>query len=144
MKTFGFFRETQGDPSLASVFDAVAGSAGNAGAAGYLDGGAVVLSSPESVFDPFAPDVVMGQALVLTDGEWVWPAEAAYLVRAYGLEVPAELAARMSAFGNDCPDVAADVLAAITSELVASGPLTMRPQTFPDDLFDDLLNEGDS
>lgn len=71
----------------------------------YMDGAAVVLSTPTAQPSPFRIADAMIPSVVLTDGVWIWCLEATVGVRDYRMALPNSFLARVAQFGGRCPDV---------------------------------------
>lgn len=94
MKKFGFFEEFRGEgPELPPLMNPPYRWQSEVSA--YLESGRVVSWSPQLIEDPFALGEAVGTDAIQTDGEWVWPAELAHIVRRHGIMVPDEFLSRM-------------------------------------------------
>lgn len=106
LRRAGFFRELpHGDPAGPSLRDEVRDLPDRAEVARYLEGGALLIGSPGLAFDVLAPQVSqpIGPSHLLTDGDWVWPADYAYYVLTYGAPIPEELLLEIRSRGYQPP-----------------------------------------
>jgi hypothetical protein len=104
MKKFGFFEEFRGEgPALAPLMNPP--YRWQADVSTYLESGRVVSWSPQLIEDPFAMGESAGTDAIQTDGEWVWPAELAHIVRRHGIMVPDAFLSRMKRNHWQSPDV---------------------------------------
>jgi hypothetical protein len=98
MKVVGIFRELGREisSSAASVF-AAAGALSpdvSEALANYLESGIPVFDVMGGTFDPFdRSKTIVGGPSLLSDGEWVWRDDLAYLVRKYRVAVSREFVA---------------------------------------------------
>ena len=121
MRRVGFFREMEiaGDdhPSLADVVGTLA-PGGKDRIVRYLADGCGVLMAPTMVGDALDPerDAVAGLGL-LTDGEWLWPAELGYYVDEYDVGLPGEFVDHMAANGWTVPTMSVEELTRLADEV---------------------------
>lgn len=103
MKRVGFFRELpHGDPREPSLHDAMGLTPPELAIrlVTYLTAGKVLAAIPTpgvDVLDPTRQGVPAPH--LLTDGRWIWPADLAYYVEIYRVEVPEEFLADAQAEG---------------------------------------------
>lgn len=97
LRRAGFFRELpHGDPAGPSLLTERDKLPDRAEVAQYLEAGALVVASPGVGFDVLsAQHDVIGPIHLLTDGEWLWPADLAYYVRTYDVAIPQDFLERI-------------------------------------------------
>ena len=103
----GFFREMRhgepGDPSLAAE-RAAAPRPHQDELADYLAAGHHYIGSPGMVTDVIDGKTVIGSPDYLTDGTYVWPADAEHYVRTYNVRLPDDFVAHAAARGFAMPE----------------------------------------
>lgn len=125
MKRVGFFREMAiaGDehPSLREAVGQPAGEAKQQ-IVDYLAAGCGVVMAPTMVGDALDPrrEAVAGLGL-LTDGEWLWPAELEYYVAEYDVGLPADFTEHMADNGWTVPTLDIAELTRIAEEVAPPG-----------------------
>ena len=101
----GFFRELHhGDamgPSIGDARHALAAKAAR-DVATYLKGGSVLAATGQTTTDFFDATKTAGPLEVRTDGRWLWPADLAYYVERYAVDLPTEFLAWMSSNAWQC------------------------------------------
>jgi hypothetical protein len=124
MRRVGFFREMEiaGDdhPSLRDAVGTLAGG-GKERIVGYLEAGCGVVMAPTMVGDALEPsrEAVAGLGL-LTDGEWIWPAELEYYVEEYDVGLPRDFIDHMAANEWTVPTLSVEDLTRIADEVAPS------------------------
>lgn len=107
VKEFGFFRELRpNDPSLPGIESGQENEPDPEAleVAEYLRSGVVYIAVPGTITDVLIEEnPVIGAAHYLTDGEWIWPNELAYLVEMHRVVVPDEFRERMRSRGWRAP-----------------------------------------
>jgi hypothetical protein len=105
----GFFRELpHGDPGGPSLREAI--GRGDAqfrnDLASYLASGAVLASTAQRVDDVLSNEKLdAGQLAIQTDGRWTWPADLAYYVRKYNVQLPSTFVEQAQASAWKSPDL---------------------------------------
>jgi hypothetical protein len=98
----GFFREMRhgepDDPSLAALRSPTPGPH-QVDLARYLDAGHVLFATPGFATDVLDGTTRIGPPHYLTDGQYVWPGDAAHYVRTYNVRLPDEFVAHVVASG---------------------------------------------
>ena len=109
MKFVGFFVELVGDLARGvSIHDEPGGSRDyeRGWLVAYLTAGVKIAATMGSAADPFNPQVFLtGVGSPLTDGEWIWPEELAYLVEQYNVALPEEFLAAVKRRRYQVPEV---------------------------------------
>ncbi|HEY1370396.1 MAG TPA: hypothetical protein VGF23_24920 [Gaiellaceae bacterium] len=118
----GFFRELRhgnpDGPSLAEGRDALPPDERDR-IAGYLRDGEVLATTGQRVGDALDPERTdVAELAILTDGDWVWPADLAYYVATYGVELPAAFVDAMRARSWQLPALSEDELVAVEAEFL--------------------------
>jgi hypothetical protein len=118
VREVGFFKELEhGDPGGASIHDQVRDSAHPkvSEIAAYLDAGVPIMGGSGVVRDVLSEgrEIIRGFQ-ILTDGEWVWPAELSHYVRRYHVALPDELLERMERNRYRVPQLTPDRVKAIS------------------------------
>jgi hypothetical protein len=82
----------------------------------YLEGGQQLGAVPGTTTDFFNPDIRVSLD-TLTDGEWIWPGDAAYYCRTYGI-IPLDdkFIAEVVRHDGECPHVNQETLVALAKE----------------------------
>jgi hypothetical protein len=102
----GFFREMRhGEPSDPSLTEARAPAPApqQDKLAAYLAAGHVYIATPGMAKDVIDRKTVIGPPNYLTDGEYVWPGDAAYYVRTYNARLPTAFVEHVVARGFQVP-----------------------------------------
>jgi hypothetical protein len=102
LKRCGFFRELEhGDDNGESLRELRETARYNENQrqaiVAYLEQGRVVIGCPGLVCDVLKDDasLVIGSPNILTDGEWMWPADFAYYVSEFDVPVPESMLQHM-------------------------------------------------
>ena len=102
----GFFREMPhgeaSDPSLSASRGDAPGPHQEAIAA-YLDAGHLFIATPAPTPDVLDRKKLIGPPHYLTDGEFVWPGDAAHYVRTYNVRLPTSFVEHIMANGFAMP-----------------------------------------
>jgi hypothetical protein len=109
VKAFGLFRELKhGDPSGASIHDHLRDEPHPDAERiqRYLSSGVPLLGGSGVTRDVLSPTKeVVGPMMLVTDGEWIWPADLAFYVRKYNVALPEELVEAMRRKNWKIPDL---------------------------------------
>jgi hypothetical protein len=120
-KRIGFFRELDGYTDGPSLRDAVRSEpqADEENLARYLAAASVLATTGHQVHDVLDPgrERVAPEA-VLTDGEFVWPADLAYYVATYHVVVPDDLVAGARARSWSPPDLSPQEMVRVEDEFL--------------------------
>lgn len=122
MRRAGFYREMQiaGDehPSLREAIGTLSEDAEKDRIVRYLADGRGVVMAPAMVGDALDPDrPAVAELGLLTDGEWLWPAELEYYVARYDVGVPDLFVEHMAANGWTVPSLTGEELNRIADEV---------------------------
>ncbi|MFD6187230.1 hypothetical protein [Streptomyces goshikiensis] len=84
----------------------------------YMDACEILTVVPGVESDPFdASRTVMGGFSLKTDGEWVWPDMAGYLVREHEFRVPPEFEERAALLGFAAPQLTPQEIVSVFREV---------------------------
>ena len=124
LNRIGFFAEMRhaesGDGLLAEAVDGLDEQLVET-VASYLESGATLVATGTMVDDVLDPARTRVARLeIATDGEWVWPRDAAYYVRRYRVALPREFVDLAVARGGEAPTLDDEVLMRITKEYRAA------------------------
>jgi len=102
LKRYGFFKELEHGDAHGESLKLLRGSVSYdekqlKRIVQYLESGHVFIASPGVFFDIFKEEQSdpLGNAHLLTDGEWCWPADLPYYVQNYGVPIPKEMLENM-------------------------------------------------
>jgi hypothetical protein len=122
MKKAGFFRELRHGDRDGPSLEESKNNVDEPKTVEYLKSGAVIATTGRRVGDVLDPEHTdVADLAVLTDGEWVWPADLAYYVDRYGVALPAEFVSHMRALDWRPPELTDDELAALVVEMPKIG-----------------------
>ena len=102
----GFFREMpHGEPSDPSLVAARSDAPGphQEAIAAYLEAGQLFIATPAPTHDVLDRKKLIGPPHYLTDGEFVWPGDAAHYVRTYNVRLPTAFVEHIMANGFAMP-----------------------------------------
>jgi len=89
--------------------------------AAYLSHGTGLMSAEELVRDVLDPEQpVIGTLTLMTDGEWIWPADLAHYVGKYHVKIHDGLLQHMEDNGWECPKPTLAELAAMQRSIMGN------------------------
>ncbi|MEU2095015.1 hypothetical protein [Streptomyces globisporus] len=121
VKDLGFFKEfPHGDAKGPSLLECAAkGDPRIQGSISkYLEGGSMLAATAQRVFDVLSEEKQdAGPLAIMTDGEWMWPAELAYYVRRYNISLPESFVAHARSLDWVAPSLTSAELLLIEAEM---------------------------
>jgi hypothetical protein len=126
VENVGFFREfPHGDPQGPSLRESMGKGDVEArdGVAGYLANGSLLATTGEHVSDVLKDEKVdAGLLAIQTDGRWVWPADLAYYVREYNVQLPVHFVDWARAAAWTPPQLSSEELVQVEKSLFPESP----------------------
>ncbi|MCC8247654.1 hypothetical protein [Saccharothrix luteola] len=122
VKDLGFFRELpHGSPDGPSLREAVA--KGDATIQGrivsYLRRGSILAVTTKDAFDVLSNSKVnAGRLAMMTDGDWLWPADLPYYVEHYNVLLPREFTDHAASSGWHPPQLSPEQLSRVEQEIL--------------------------
>lgn len=139
MRLFGFYRELTGEPGD-SPLPAPSGERGDRRIVRYLSAGTPVFERLELVPHPLVPGESLGPAVIVTDGEWVWPLAVGGLVADGSVPVPAELVAYAASKEYRVPDLDIDAVRSVAGWSEDERGWSMPPPIVDTEALDSLIS----